>query len=110
MSNENHIIYRVARLGQAAWLETRNQKIAERECEIANRTVSPGHQVFKIEKPIPVTSRNITDAQIRALREEAANAGDFDMIRTCDQAIARRGGRGRCAAAINDARAAKYVG
>jgi hypothetical protein len=32
--------------------------------------------------------QTITNAQIRALRNEAAAAGDSAMVRTCDRAIA----------------------
>lgn len=54
-----------------------------------------------------LTAHTITDAQIRLLRAEAGVAGDTAMVRTCDRALARRGGRdrGECARAINDARA-----
>lgn len=53
----------------------------------------------------PMTARTITDSQIRALRAEAGAHGDAAMVRTCDRALAGRGGRGECARAIADARA-----
>lgn len=52
-----------------------------------------------------LSARTITDDQIRALRDEAGAAGDTDMVRICDLALARRGGRGLCADAIIAARA-----
>lgn len=50
----------------------------------------------------------LTDAMIRSLRTEAANAGDVDQVKSCDAAL--RGGflawfsRAQCAASINRSR------
>jgi hypothetical protein len=52
-----------------------------------------------------ITARTITDPMIRALRDEAAAAGDEEQVKICDRALARRGGRGECAAAINATKA-----
>lgn len=75
-------------------------KLAPLEHDHGRKTVrSNPHGTGKL------TARTITDKQIRDLRSEAAAAGDSDLVRVCDRALARRGGRGECARAINDARA-----
>jgi len=54
---------------------------------------------------ISITSRTVTDDQIRALRSEAGAHGDLDLVRTCDRALARRGGRGTVARILEAERA-----
>ncbi len=51
-----------------------------------------------------LTARTITDAQIKRLREDAKEAGDRELVRTCDRALKGGGGKAECAAAINDAK------
>ncbi len=47
-----------------------------------------------------------TDAQVRALRDEAARAGDDEQVDVCDAALAGDvGARGECARVIADAAA-----
>lgn len=38
----------------------------------------------------PITEHTVTDAQIRALRQEALTAGDLDMVDVCDDALNSR--------------------
>lgn len=52
-----------------------------------------------------LTARTITAAQITKLMDEAAQAGDLDMVKTCRKALAGRGGKGECVKAIKAARA-----
>lgn len=50
------------------------------------------------------TSENVTDEQIEALRREAAEAGDEDMLGFCDEAlIGHRNARAECARVIAEA-------
>lgn len=52
------------------------------------------------------TTNDITSAQIRTLRSEAAEAGDLSMVATCDGALAGDDRmRVRCAEAIREAAA-----
>lgn len=54
-----------------------------------------------------ITTDDLTDEQITALRSEAAAAGDPEMVDACDRALDGDGGaRRNVVAAINDARAA----
>lgn len=58
-----------------------------------------------------LTASTITDDQIRALRDEAAEAGDTEMVACCDDALVGIRGdnmiaaRQECARVINDAAA-----
>lgn len=52
------------------------------------------------------TYENITNEQIRALRDEAVKAGDVDMVTTCDDALGgSQTARAECVRAIRDAEA-----
>jgi hypothetical protein len=52
-----------------------------------------------------LTARTITDNDIRLLMDAAGSHGDTSMVEVCRRALARRGGRGRCAEVISWARA-----
>jgi hypothetical protein len=48
--------------------------------------------------------KNISDAQIEALRDEAAQAGDLAMVEVCELALeGNQGSRAECARVIADA-------
>jgi hypothetical protein len=49
----------------------------------------------------PLNARSISDRQIRALRAKSAQNGDLEILKICEKALKRRGGRGDCADAIN---------
>lgn len=40
------VTYVVRRPGETAWSEHKTEKAAKKECEVANRTVQPGHKVY----------------------------------------------------------------
>jgi hypothetical protein len=52
-----------------------------------------------------LTARTVTDDDIRALMDAAGAHGDASLVETCTRALARRGGRARCAEVISWARA-----
>lgn len=60
----------------------------------------PGFRGVSTMTQTAPTARTITDRQIELLLAEAEAHGDAGMARTCRRALARRGGRGECAAAI----------
>lgn len=54
------------------------------------------------------TADNVTNSQIRALRAEAAAAGDVEQVQICDRALKQdQDARAECARVIAEAEAAE---
>jgi hypothetical protein len=89
--------YTIRRPGGTSWADgVKTLDEADAERKNANRVAGPGH----------IITEPLTDAMIRALRDEAAAAGDTDMVTICDSALAGDDtAREDVADAINDDRA-----